>query len=594
MTRSRVAPVTLRALSRQPGSLGRLAAWSALEALPALVTGYATARAVDDGFLAGQPALGMAWLAATAATVLVGAAGTAGTYRCLATIVEPFRDQLTDLVVTASLRRAVGTGTAGDPAAVSRLTHQVETVRDTFAGLIMVVRGFLVAATAALIGLMSLDPLVAALVAAPLVVGLILFAATLPAMAARQRTYVHAGERLGGRATDTIRGHRDVTACGAQTWAATQVGAAIDAQAAAERTLAAMAATRSLVLAVGAWLPLILLLSAAPWLVDRGLTPGAVLGALVYVCTGLQPALHALVQGVAAGGLRFVVTLDRLLRESCAPVVDGSAGDRDSGVQRHRTPVPARRAGTGVPAAAVDLREVTYHYQRSTRPVIDRLTLCLPAGAHLAVVGPSGAGKSTFAALVAGLRRADHGTVELAGRPIHDLTAAELAELRVLVPQEAYVFTGTVADNLRYLRPKASDTDLLQAVDRLGLRPLVDRLGGLTEPVDPALLSGGERQVLAAARAYLSPAPLAVLDEATSHCDPATEARIEHAFMARPGALIVIAHRISSALRAPRVLVIDDRSATLGPHEEQLVSSGTYRDLVGYWSARPAGPDPVS
>jgi len=206
MASSPVPRYTFRALTDQPGVLGRLSAWSLVEALPTLLTGYATARAVDDGFLADRPEVGLTWLAAVAVAVAVGALAAGRTYRCLAALAEPFRDGLTRLVVTASLHRAVTGDGRADPTTVSRLTHQVEIVRDTFAGLIMVVRGFVVSATAALIGLLSLDAVAAGLVAAPLVAGLVLFVAVLPAMVARQRDYVLADEQVAAGTTEVISG----------------------------------------------------------------------------------------------------------------------------------------------------------------------------------------------------------------------------------------------------------------------------------------------------------------------------------------------------------------------------------------------------
>ena len=112
---------------------------------------------------------------------------------------------------------------------------------------------------------------------------------------------------------------------------------------------------------------------------------------------------------------------------------------------------------------------------------------------------------------------------------------------------------------------------------------LVTRLGGYGAELSPATLSAGERQLIALVRAHLSPARLAMLDEATCHLDPAAAARAEGAFADRPGALIVIAYRISSALRAQRVLVLDGTRAAVGDHASLLASSPLYRDLVGQW-----------
>ncbi|MDW5322612.1 ABC transporter ATP-binding protein [Plantactinospora sp. KLBMP9567] len=611
---SPVVRFTAAALRRRAGPLGRLAGWSAAEALPILLAGYLTARAVDDGFLAGRPGTGLGWLGVLAVAVAIGAVGTSRAYACLGDIVEPLRDELAERVVTGALHRSTAAGARPETAAVARLTHQVEIVRDTFAGLVMVVRGFLFTAGAALLGLFSLTPVVAGVVAVPLIAGLVLFAAALPAMVARQRDYVRADERLGEAAGTALAGHRDVVACGAQEIVADRVGRQVDRQAGAEHALARMAALRSLSLAVGGWLPLAVLLLAAPWLVRRGLTAGAVLGALVYVATGLQPALHALVQGVAGGGLRFAVTLDRILdatTPSTSPTTVGrvAAEPPRTGAAAAALPADAvaplpsdavgsgpgtgppdtgtRPPGSGTRLAWAELRGVTFRYGPRARPVLDGFDLTVAEGAHLAVVGPSGTGKSTLAGLVAGLLRPQAGTVLLGGTPVDGAGPATLARHRVLIPQEAYVFTGTLLDNLRYLRPDARHSQVDAAVHRLGLLPLVRRLGGLAATVDPTVLSAGERQLVAAVRAYLSPAPLAILDEATCHLDPVAEATVEDAFGTRPGALVVVAHRISSALRARQVLILDGGPPLCGRHDELLTRSATYRELVGHWQGDP-------
>ncbi|MEU8285273.1 ATP-binding cassette domain-containing protein [Micromonospora sp. NPDC048905] len=576
MNRPGVRRVTWLALRARRRDLARLCGWSLVESLPALLAGLLVARAVDDGFLAGRLLDGLVWLAALAVAVLVGAVATGRTYRCLGAVVEPFRDEVAAQVVRGSIRDATRAGGRPDSAAVTRLTHQMEIVRDTFAGLLMVTRGFLFSAGAALLGLLALAPVVAVLAAAPMVAGLAVFLAALPAMAAHQRAYVRAGEQLGQSAATALAGHRDVLACGAQTRVTADVERLVSAQAAAERTLARMAAIRSLSLGIGGWVPLVVLLAAAPWLVERGLTAGAVLGALIYVSTGLQPALHTLVQGLGGGGLRYVVTLENILRAGPAP-----AGPRRPG-PASRTPRCPSTGPVGC-SPAVEVRGLTFGYGPRARPVVRDFSLTVADGEHLAVVGPSGAGKSTLAALVAGLVPPHTGTIHLAGVAVTDAEPDVLAGLRVLVPQEAYVFTGSLADNLRYLRPDVDDRTLEVTLDALGARPLATRLGGLGGPVTPAVLSAGERQLIAAVRAWLAPAPLVILDEATGHLDPALEATVESAFARRPGSLVVIAHRISSALRADRVLVLDGDEPVLGTHRELLARSATYRALVGCW-----------
>lgn len=569
--------VTVAALRRQPRALARLAGWSAAEAGPALLSGYATARAVDSGFLAGAPRTGLAWLGLLAAAVVVGALGTRQCFRCLGLLVEPFRDHLLRLVTAAALRRSTAPGARPDTAVVSRLSQQVEVVRDTFAGLVMVVRGFAFSATAALLGVVSLSPAAALLVGAPLAAGVLAFTATLRAMVGRQRTYVLAGEALAAGASAAFAGLRDVAACRAEDQVAAAVGRHVDAQAGAERGLAWMAAVRSITLAVGGWLPLVLVLAFAPWLAGQGLTAGAILGTLVYILHGIQPALDTLLRGLGGGGLRFAVTLHRLLEASRdeTPPPTRPVGRED------RQPVSPHPAGPR--GYRLDVRAVTFSYGRWAEPVLRDLDLVVPEDDHLVVVGPSGIGKSTLAGLLAGTLRPQAGHVRLGGVPLDRIDPADLATRRVLIPQEAYLFTGTLADNLTYLCPGASPARLREAADALGLWPLVERLGGFSASVAPDGLSAGERQLVALARAYLFPARLTLLDEATCYLDPAAESIVEHAFAQRPGSLLVIAHRVSSALRARRVLLLDGAEAVLGSHDEVLAGSRLYRDLVGHW-----------
>jgi ATP-binding cassette subfamily C protein len=171
----------------------------------------------------------------------------------------------------------------------------------------------------------------------------------------------------------------------------------------------------------------------------------------------------------------------------------------------------------------------------------------------------------------------------------------------VLIPQQAYVFRGTIDENLRYLHPPATPAERDRAVDAMGMGALVERLGGPEGELEPGQLSAGERQLVSLARAYLSPAGLLVLDEATCHLDPVAEARVEQAFAARGDTLVVIAHRITSAERARRILLIDGTEVLVGTHLDLIERSPLYRDLVGHWldpgnpsePADPADPDLV-
>jgi ATP-binding cassette subfamily C protein len=540
----------LRSLTPRPTCA--LVGWSLPEALPAALSGLVVANAVDRGFLAGRPVEGLAWLASLLIVSAIGAFGTRMVFRRLGELAEPFRDELVQRVTGGALRN----GVAGRPdhGALARLTRQVEIVRDTYAGLVIVIRGFLVTIVGVVVGVLSVAPGVALLIVPPFLLGLGGFVATLGMAAERQRVSVLADERLSAAAGRVFAGVRDVAAGGTEAEAAALVKAPIDEQAAAERALAGVAALRTACFAVGGWVPLLLLLFAGPWLVRNGLTAGELLGGATYVLFGLQPALQNFVAGVGGSGLRFVITLGRVLDASSVP-----------------DPAPRTRRATGY---AVVLDRVTFAYGPHAEPVVSDLDLTIEPGEHLAVVGPSGIGKSTVAGLVCGLRAPDRGT------PAAEMNPAELAATRVLIPQEAYVFTGTLRENLTYLRPDATTADLDDAAKAVGAE-----FSGYDRDIHPQEMSAGERQLVALVRSYLSPAPLVVLDEATCHLDPAAERRAELAFADRPGTLIVIAHRISSALRADRVLVLDGAGAEVGDHDSLLRRSPLYRDLFGHWEA---------
>ncbi|MET9516492.1 ABC transporter ATP-binding protein [Streptomyces sp. NPDC002994] len=585
----------LRFLSRRRPVLFALAGWSLLEAAQTFLFGYALARALDHGFLAGRPTTGLGWLAVAAVAVAAGAYGTGRVFRAVSALVEPLRDGLVRRVVAGALRDA-------DHAAVSRLTHQVEIARDTFAGLVMVSRSFVFTAAGALAGLASLAPVLLLVVVPPLILGLGLFLVTLRPLARRQETFLAADEAVAQSLDATAAGLRDITAAGAQARTAAEADDRFTDEFRAARTLARWGVLRVLAVAVGGRLPVVLLLVTAPWLLSRGVTPGDLVGALTYLMYALLPALQSLMQALGTAGSRLAVVLRRLTAQgqsipgpgsalpatAAQPVrrlrtgVWGGAPGREGAGWGKKPPRPTTRERAG---AAVELRQVTFAYGPHAEPVFQGLDVTVPAGGHLTVVGPSGIGKSTLTALVAGLLVPDRGEVLLCGEPVHGG-----ARRRVLVPQEAYVFSGSLRDNLTYLCPDPPpDAAVLASARAVGAYELLLRLGGPDATVVPSGLSAGERQLIALARAHLAPVPVVLLDEATCHLDPAAEARAERAFAERPDTtLIVVAHRISSARRADRVLVMDGTHAVCGTHDELIRRSALYCDLAGGWS-EPAG-----
>ena len=587
--------VLRRSLSRRPRDTAWLVAWSTVQALPSLAAGWVVAKATGD-FLAGRAEVraGLAWLGVFGLTALAGGLASRQTFLRVAALVEPLRDDLVQIIVTGALRQATLESGPPDTGAVARITHQAEIVRDCFAGLLAVGLTFAFMVVSALAGLATLVPAVLPFAVVPMAVSLLLFCCLLPSLTARQRRSVLGEEAMAESAAAALAGLRDVIACGAEDQVAAELAGRVTAQADALRALARINMVRTLCLAVGGWLPLILVLAQAPSLLRHGVAPATIIGAVTYIGGILQSALYMLTRGVGGSGIRLAITLQRIVEASGCPLdlpaetPSGAgavgAGASGAGVSGARVSGPA---GAGVSRAS--LRSVSFAYGPHAEPVLRGLDLDVLDGDHLAVVGPSGIGKSTLAGLIAGLLRPTAGEVRLAGVPLADIPAAGLPACRVLIPQEAYVFAGTLGENLRYLAPAAPAAQLDASVDAVGVRDVVKRLGGYGAELTPATLSAGERQLIALVRAHLSPARLVILDEATCHLDPAAAARAEDAFAGRPGALIVIAHRISSALRARRVLVLDGTRAAIGDHASLLTSSPLYRELVGQWGADP-GP----
>lgn len=560
-------------------TLLELMTWSLVEAIPTYLSGRLVARAIDHGFLAHRVATGLAWLAVLGASSAVGAWGTRQTFKRLAAVVEPFRDELVGLAVRGALHRSTAPGASPDTAGVAQVTLHVEIVREAYASVLMVVQSFVITTASALLGLFSLAPAALVLVVPPLVIGIILFAVVLARMAASQRDSILAGERIAGAVTSVALGMRDVVASGGEDTACAMVGEPIDAAAKATSSLARLTALRTVAVAIGSWLPVIFVLLRGRWLVQHGATTGVILGTLTYLLQGVQPALQTLARQLGGAGLWLLVTLDRVAEttEAAQPCGD---------VQRatHKINRAADR-GYGL---VVD--DVTFRYGQRADPVISKLALEIPEGDHLAVVGPSGIGKSTLAGLITGLLEPQTGEVRIGNEVLENIDPASLSRLRVLIPQEAYVFPGSVADNLTYLNPGAPQEQVDEAIRKMGMRPLVRRLGGYQADIKVSSLSAGERQMITLARSYLSSAHIVVLDEATCHLDAAAEADVEQAFADRPGTLVVVAHRISSALRARRILVLDGAETELGTHQELLSRSGLYRDLVGRWQQEPERP----
>src|SRR5699024_2940698 len=351
------------------------------------------------------------------------------------------------------------------------------------------------------------------------------------------------------------------------------------------------------------------------------LTAGGVVAFVFLVSLFSQPVRMGIemlmqAQNAVAGWRRVLGVLD-----TPADVAD-PAGAMDPHTGRRDEPVPGAEA---LPEGLLDIEIRDLRYSYPTGPeVLHGLSVDLPARSRIAIVGETGSGKTTFAKLLTRMMDPASGEILIGGIPLHLIPYSSLRSRVIMVPQEGFLFDTTVAGNLDYGRPGASEAEMRRALDELGLGPWADELPeGLDTPVAQRgeSLSAGERQLVALARAYLAdpdiivldaatsagapaadgPLPHAIdglarartprtptaLDEATSAVDPAADVRLQQAIdgLARGRTTITIAHRLSTAERADRIMVLDHGDLVEhGTHDELVdLDGGIYAGLHRSW-----------
>jgi ATP-binding cassette subfamily B protein len=242
----------------------------------------------------------------------------------------------------------------------------------------------------------------------------------------------------------------------------------------------------------------------------------------------------------------------------------------------------------------IQLRNVTFGYDEMN-PVLKDVSLHIEAGHSISFVGPTGAGKSTLAKLIARFYDPDEGEILIDDQNLREVSIESLHSQLGVVPQEPFLFHGSIKENIRFSHQDATDEEILAACQAVGIEDMIDRLPqGLDTPCHErgASLSSGERQLLALARAFLSRPRVLILDEATSNVDQQSESKIEHALdnLLEGRTAIIIAHRLATAMRADIIAVVKDQGIIeLGTHAELIEKNGYYAGMYETWISQNEG-----
>jgi putative ABC transport system ATP-binding protein len=330
---------------------------------------------------------------------------------------------------------------------------------------------------------------------------------------------------------------------------------------------------------------------------------GAVLFSSAEVFAGMITALviaaGAIVGGISAGTLLAFLFLVNLLVEPVQMLVETLDQAQTAGAGMRRIlrvldapiEVPDPPQGVELPSGGldVDLMGVSFRYPTGGDVVRD-IDLHIATGTRVAVVGETGSGKTTFAKLLARLLDPTEGWILVGGVPLDRVTFASLRSRVAFVPQEGFLFDATIADNVRYGRPQASNESVARAFADLGLTSwLAATSDGLVTRVGErgGQLSAGERQLVALVRAWIAQPDLLILDEATSAVDPALEVQLRRAIerLTAGRTSITVAHRLSTAEAADEILVFDHgQMVERGRHPDLVAAGGTYAGLHADWS----------
>jgi ATP-binding cassette, subfamily B, multidrug efflux pump len=311
----------------------------------------------------------------------------------------------------------------------------------------------------------------------------------------------------------------------------------------------------------------IVLVSGGLLVINGNVIIGVVVAFMTYVNRFFVPIrelsqIYTTLQAASAGGARVLELLD----------TEPNVSDRPGAV-----PIDTIKGD-------ISFRNISFRYLED-EPVLEGVSFDIPAGSTAAIVGPTGAGKTTITNLISRFYQTDAGLILLDGKDIRDITIDSLHEVMGYVPQDPYLFPGTIADNIAFGKPSANREEIAAAAEAAHIDTFVRRLPDAYDTrisEGGANLSVGQRQLICIARAILVDPKILLMDEATASVDSITEAIIQKALdtLLKGRTALVIAHRLSTIRNAGIIYVIEHgRITESGTHEELNNRNGTYRDL---------------
>ncbi|MFE3289524.1 ABC transporter ATP-binding protein [Rhodococcus sp. NPDC059234] len=464
---------------------------------------------------------------------------------------------------------------------VTRVTSDTVLLREAASSSLVELVNGAVAIVGTLILMGFLDPVLLGTMLGALALVAACSAAVMPLIAKSEREAQESVGRLGGGLEGALRAIRTVKSSRAESREVERI--IVDAKESQLHSVRAVKAS-ALVWAIssgGMQIALAGILAFGAWRVGSGaVAVSSLIAFLLYAFQLLEPVsrlsrnVATIQSGIAAAArIREVQALDLEDHDESAEILP-------------------LRAAPDVPL--LELVDVTAKYAPGARPALSGVSVSIPARGHTAIVGPSGAGKTTIFSLLLRFLHPETGQILLGGTPYSDLSFEQVRSHLAYVEQDTPVVPGTVRSNLLFTHPEATEEEVWDALRAVHLDETVRRLeNGLDSDLSATNISGGQRQRIALARAIVRRPDILMLDEATAQLDGRTEAAIHEVIreLAETGAVLTIAHRLSTVIDADQILVMDDgRIRARGTHAELMASDSLYRELVAALRIGPSVP----